>query len=329
MSQRQENRRWLRMEFIRHDFWRKIVALFLALLLYLAIVARLRSDERFPDVPVTLNLPASIMIQDNSPLKVALTLRGNRTRLAEINPAALRIRAEVDAGSFIAGEPYKLRLRPGDVSGCGPGVRVVEISPRDLALNLEAVVTKRVPVKARFDSLSMLPLDYAIAGTRFTPSEVVLSGPASLLASINEIYTQPIPIDAQVTESFEYACLLRIPAGVKSDRTKVDSQVDVVKALTMRKFYSVPLLVVQSPDNPRKLRVRKVTPEAVSVVLSGPKGVLAMMRSDEIKTYLDIDRIDKPGTFQVAVKAVLENPHAGVSVKSFQPAAAEVTVDRE
>ena len=64
----------------------------------------------------------------------------------------------------------------------------------------------------------------------------------------------------------------------------------------------------------------------MTVILSGPKGVLAMMRSDELKAYLDLDKLEKPGSFQIAVKVVLETMHPDVTVKSFQPATAEVTV---
>ncbi|MPM54357.1 hypothetical protein SDC9_101135 [bioreactor metagenome] len=314
------------LEFVRHDFWRKLVALFLALLLYLAIAARLRSDERFSEVPVSLNLPATLVNRDNESLKVSLALRGNRIRLAELNPAALRVRADIDSASFVAGQPYKLRLRSSDVSGLPHGIRVVEISPRDLAVNLEAVITKKVPIRARFDSLSMLPLDYTVSGTRFTPSDVVLTGPVSMVESVGAVYTNPIPIDNQVTESFEYQVGLRIPEGVKSDRHKVDAQVDVVKSVTLRTFYAVPLLTVQSPESVRQLSPKNVEPKSVTVILSGPKGVLAMMRSDELKAYLDLDKLEKPGSFQIAVKVVLETMHPDVTVKSFQPATAEVTV---
>lgn len=315
-------------ELVTHDFWRKLVALFLALLLYLAIAARLRSDERFSDVPVALNLPSNVVRRDSEPLKVTLAVRGNRVRLAELNPAALRVRADIDGTSFVPGELYKLRLRPDDVSGLPHGIRVVDINPRDLTVNLEAVITKKVPIRPRFDSLSMLPLDYMVSNTRFTPSNVVLSGPESLLDSVNAVYTDPIPIDNQVTESFEYRVAVRIPDGVKSDRGKVDVQVDVVKAVTMRTFYAVPLMTVQSPENAKRLSPKSVEPKTVTVTLSGPKGVLSMMHSDELKAYLDLDKLDKPGSFQVDVKVVLESAHPDVAVKSFLPASAEVTVSR-
>ena len=72
---------------IRHDFWRKLVACFLALLLYWAIAGRLRTDERFSEVPVSLKLPAQVVTREKEPPKVSIALRGNRLQLAELNPA--------------------------------------------------------------------------------------------------------------------------------------------------------------------------------------------------------------------------------------------------
>ena len=313
-------------ELVRHDFWRKVVALFLALLLYWAIAARLRSDERFSEVPVSLKLPAQMVNRDKEPPKVSIALRGNRVQLAELNPAAIRIRAEIDAASFVPGEPYKLRLRTSEVTGLPPGIRVVDIAPRDLLILIEPVISKNVPIRPRFDSLSLLPLDYTVSETRFTPAEVVLSGPASVLESVDAVYTSPIPLDGQVTESFEYQADLRIPEGVRSNRDRVEAQVDVIKALTLRTFYAVPLRAVQSPEHARNLTPKSITPAAVTVAVSGPKGVLSMMHSDELKAYIDLDKLDKPGAFQVPVTVVLESGHANVAIKNFHPAVAEVTV---
>ena len=312
--------------FIRRDFWRKFMALFLALLLYFAITWRLRSDERVTDVPVSLKLPSELVSRDEEPLKVSLVVSGNRARLSEILPSAVHIRAEVDSAGVVPGEPCKLRLRSSDVTGLPLGVRVTEIIPRDVPVHLEAVVTKRVPVKPRFDSESNLPLDYAVSGTRFSPAEVMLSGPESLLEPVTAVYTEPIPLDEQVVESFEYQAALRIPRNLRSDRERVEAQVDIVKAVTLRTFAAVPLRIVQSPDGEHRLAAKSLSPRSVTVEVSGPKGTLAEMHSNELKAYLDIDSLDKPGTFQLPVKVLLDSARRDVTVKNFHPAAAEVVV---
>ena len=313
-------------EFIRRDFWRKFMALFLALLLYFAITWRLRSDERVQDVPVSLKLPTELVSRDEEPLKVTLLVSGNRGRLAEILPSGVRISAEVAPAGVVPGEPCRVRLRASDVTGLPLGVQVLEIIPRDVMVHLEAVVSKRVPVKPRFDSESNLPLDYAVAETRFSPAEVVLSGPESLLEPVAAVYTEPIPLDEQVIESFEYQAALRIPRNLRSDRERVEAQVEIVKAVTFRTFAAVPLRVVQSPETASGLTAKSIAPANVTVEVSGPKGALAEMHSSELKAYLDLDALNKPGTFQLPFKVLLDSARRDVTVKNFHPTTAEVVV---
>lgn len=313
-------------ELIRRDFWRKFMALFLALLLCLAINRRMRSFDRCPDVPVELKLPAATALRDQNLPRVTIQVSGNRSQLSEINPAAIRIRAEIDPASIVAGEPYKLRLHTSDVAGLPLGVRVAEIMPRDVVIHLEPMVSKRVPVKPRFNSESNLPLDYAVAETRLSPSEVVLVGPESLLGPVASVYTEPIPLDERVRESFEYQVSLRIPQNLRSDRDRVEAQVDIVKAVTLRTFAAVPLRIVQSPEAASGLAAKSISPPSVTVEVSGPKGALAEMHSNELKAYLDMDALDKPGTFQLPVKVLLDSARRDVAVKNFHPTTAEVVV---
>ena len=316
--------------FIRRDFWRKIVALALALLLYLAINQRISEnrEKSFSNVPVNIDLPSDLFL-NNRDLRVKVTVSGDAKTLDDIDPGALRIRAEVNKESFIPGTPYQLRLRSDDVSGLVYGVRVDSISPRDISLDLEPVISKKVPIRPRYDSLNKLPQDYRIAGVKFVPTHAVLSGPAQMMNSIQEVYTEPIPIDEQVTESFEYSCSLRLPGRVRSDRNDCEARVEVVKAMTTHTFRSVPLLIIQSAERTRKFQVTHLEPETVTVVAGGPRGTLARMHSREINASISLDNINKPGTYNLPISITITNPAPGLSVKSFQPANAKVTVLQE
>lgn len=324
--------RWeMLLGWLRQDIWRKLLALMLSLLLYIAISGRLNDHNKrtIKSVPVELELPGNLVRCSDVPLTADVTVSGNSARINELDPARLRIHSQISLKNFTSGEPYRLTLRNKDVSGVGFGVQVVGIDPGELILNLEPMITKKVPIRARFNSLSMLSLDYAITDTRFAPNEVLLSGPESMLESIHEIYTMPIPIDAQVTESFEYRSSLRLPEGVKSDRKQIDVQVTVEKALTERKFYSVPLSVLRSPTGQQDLTIKDITPTAITVTVRGPKGELAMMSSSDVKALVDIDKINAPGAYQVSIKVVLEKLHPGVSVKDFQPATVELNLEKK
>lgn len=311
--------------FIRRDFLRKFMALFLTVLLYFWVAWKLRSDQSVTDVPVLLSLPADYVCRDEAAPKVSLRISGNKGRLAEVLPAAVRIRAEV-APALLKSGPCTVRLRASDVTGLPFGVHVAQIAPRDVVVHLERVVSKSVPIKPRFDSVSNLPLDYTVGETRFTPVEVVLTGPESLLAPLTEVYTEFIPLDKGVRESFSFKPKLRIPNNLRSDREQVEANVEIIKALTERTFAAVRLQVVQSPGGAADLVAKSINPKEVTVKVKGPKGMLSDMHSEELKAYLDIDALDKPGTFKLPIKVVLDSARRDVTVQSFQPVAAEVVV---
>ena len=328
----QKNSLWQMIaDFVRHDTIRKLVAVFLTLLLYVAIGQRTseRREKFFHEIPVHLELPANLALSNNEVPKVVISLIGNAESLNDIAPGALRVRAAVSRENFIPGEPYRLRLQPEDVSGFDYHVRVGSISPRDLELNLEPVISKRVMVRPRYDSQDKMLQDYEIAEVRFVPASVVLRGPARLLDSVQDIFTYPIPLDDQVTDSFEYRCSLRIPHGLTGDRSEVDAHVEVVKALTHHTFRVGPLRIIQSAERTRKFKVTDPEPNVVTVMVGGPRGTLARMHSRELSASISLDNINKPGTYDLPISVNFPSQISGLQIKSFQPETARVTVVQE
>lgn len=317
-------------DFIRRDFWRKAVALFLALLLYLAVNPRTGGKTtKNLDVPVTIELPSNLVLSSNEVRKVNVTFSGYQKHLDEIDPGVLRVRAKVHSNSFIAGEPYQLRLRHGDVSGTVFGTRVTAISPRDLILDLEQVKTKRLPIRARYDSVNKLLHDYEVAGATFVPATVIVSGPARVIDSMEYVDTEPIPLNEQVIESFDYTCALRLQQNIRCDRQEVTANVEINKVMTTHTFSAVPLLIIQSAERTRKFQVTNLDPETITVVANGPRGVLSRMHSREFSASISLDKIDKPGTYDLPVSIAVAKPVNGVTIKNFRPVTARVTVQQE
>lgn len=316
---------------VQHDFWRKLSAVFLALLLYLAIAPRTSTkiEKSFSNILVNIELPGNLVIGSSEPFLVKAILSGNAPDLEEVDVQALQIRSAVNSANVVPGKPYVLRLRPRNLTGLPSGVRVVSISPRELHLDLQPMVSKQVKIVPRFDSIDKLHQDCKIASVNFMPSEVVLQGPAKMLEAIDKVYSSPIPIDEQATHSFDHVCKLIIPHGVGSGRTMATAQVEIAKAFTTHNFRAVPLLIVQSAARTRKFQVTKLEPETVSVKIHGPKGTLGQMHGREINASISLDNIDKPGTYNLPISVTVGRANQEVSVKHFQPATARVTVQQE
>ena len=100
---------WLYM-LVRRDFWRKLIALFFALLLYFYVYNEIRAPQKVDNVPVDIILPPELMDVDPKPHFVTLEVKS--TRNSGVSPSALRGRAQVDYNRYIPGKPYILTLKP-------------------------------------------------------------------------------------------------------------------------------------------------------------------------------------------------------------------------
>ena len=314
-----------------HDFWRKLVALFLALLLYLAIAPRTseKREKSFANVPVHIELPGNLVNNSDDIPRVEVTLSGDMQMLDNIDPGTLYLRTVVNSDAVIPGELYTLRLRMGDLNGLPNGVRVSSISPRELPLTLERLIHKRVIVKPSYGSQEAMSRDYEISNCRLVPASVVLSGSARVLDSIQEVSTNAIPLDEQVTDNFEYRTALRLPPGVRSDISEVDAHVEVIKSVVSQTFEVGPVRIIQSAEHTRKFKVSDPTPGSLTVELRGQRSLLGRMHSREISVTVNLDSITQPGSYDLPVAVSLPTYVNDITVQSFSPATVRVTVVQE
>jgi len=320
------NKIWRFMEdLIFHDFWRKLVALFLALLLYLAIAPRTgeKREKTFHNIPVHIELPPDLALSGSEMHKVKLVLSGNADALDNVDPGALNIQAEVHAEGVVPGTPYPLRLRAGNVNNLPRGVKVISISPRDIPLELEPVISK--PVRIEPDFSSSLSRDYALDGVDFLPTGIVtVSGPAKLVNPINVISTNPILLDKNVTQSFDAACTVKGIPGIRINRTEFTAKVRIRKILVERER-EIPIKIFQSAESTRQYKISDPKPYYVIIKLKGTQSALALLSDRDIVASINLDNIDKPGTYTLAVNIAVNNPH--VTVVECNPEAATVTVE--
>src|SRR5919202_2950958 len=133
---------WLR-SLLFEDWTLKLLALLITLGLWYAVTTqRAPATMRPRAVPLEFILPDGVDVGNDPVEEVDVTLEGSQGKLADLNARNLVARADVT------------NLKPGDrvarlsdnVSMDLPeGVRVMEVSPRTVALHLEPVVERAVP----------------------------------------------------------------------------------------------------------------------------------------------------------------------------------------
>lgn len=307
--------------FIRHDFPRKLIALFFAVLVYYIVSYKIGKSVKVQGVPVNIAVPAELVNMDSTVPKVTVTLRGSERRLSRISPADIKIKVKVDESKFMPELPYNLRINPEDVK-TPLGTRVVSIVPSEMLLLLENKISKPVEIKAKFNSVRNLPKDYAVGKVKLNPSSAMVTGPKSIVEKIQVISTSPIPLDKTTVDNFDYRVKLTGNYNdVKITPEAVTAEVEIVKEYLSRTFKTIPIRILRSTGNSR-LKAEFVSTPHADVVVSGVKGQIMQLKPKLIKPYVDISGLDKPGNYSVGVHCWVD--FQDVSIKSIYPKQVQV-----
>ncbi len=310
---------------IRHDFLRKVIALLFALMMFYTISYKVGKTVTLHGVPVNVIMPAELINMNSSPPLVDVTLRGNERWLSRITQGDIKVRAEVDASRFIAGQPYNLKIQPEDIK-TPLGVKVVSVSPLESYMILEPRISKPVTIKPKFDSTSNLPHDYVVGNVKINPANAVVTGPKSVVEKIEAISTEPIPLDATTTESFEYQIKLANYLGATLTPDTVTAEVEIIKEYISKTLETLPIRIMTGLESAKFTFEFNSTPH-VNVTLSGPRGVITNLRPEQIRPYIDVSGLDKPGSYTVDVGCWIDAKDA--EVVAIYPKQVQVQLTRK
>ncbi len=304
---------------IKRDFGRKMIALFFALLLYFYVHNEVRSTpQKVDNVPVDIVLPQELMDVDPKPQFVTLEIKSNRE--AAVSASMLRGRVEVEYNRYIPGKPYVVSLKAENFRA-PLGIRVIGADPGEIALNLQQRMSRDVPVRVTFSN--RLSPDYKSSLASCIPSTVRVTGPEQLVRDLKSVSTQPVPLSESVTEGFEFVARLDAPNGTAISPEKVTCQIDVEKNYEQRTFQSLPVqLLTQSGGKP--LKTEFLGPARVEVTVRGLSGSVAALVPAEVRPYLDISHIDKPGIYEVSAGCYVRGD--GLDVKEIRPAQIKIKI---
>jgi YbbR domain-containing protein len=185
----------------------KLLSLAIAVLLWFVFSAqqRERISERSYRIPLSVaNVPAATLIASPLPPTVEVRLRGPFTALRQLDPD--RLEAVIDLTDARVGEKV-YRLAPEDVN-VPREVEAIAIAPAEIRVAIDTAAEKSLPIAARLNG-KPAP-GYELGGVSVEPKVTRLVGPASTLARMNAVDTDPISV-ADRTTSFT------IPATVAVD----------------------------------------------------------------------------------------------------------------
>ena len=170
--------RWL-----ERDLTLKIVALVLAVFLWLYVSTDQSQQSRktFDAVrPAVSSLPASLTLLDPNTLPaVRVTVEGSALAVGKVRSS--------DIHATLSLKDAKAGLVPATVDVTVPdGVRLVDVYPQFISVQVEPRKTARVPVQIK--QVGELGSDYQVLGLTPADTTVVVEGPASRVDQVNSVF---------------------------------------------------------------------------------------------------------------------------------------------
>ncbi len=179
------------------------------------------------DVPLQVQgLPADMVIVNDLPDHVRVTINGLQTRLKDLDQQDLTV--PVNASDLTT--PGVVERAPQLSSVSLPvGLHIEKVQPDRLELQVDRLVKRSVPVKAHFE----LPEGWQVKIISIKPQQVELTGPEVWLEALREVDTTPIRPDLK-EGSFETRTGIESPSGkaIRLFKNKVDI---VVLGVLLRK----------------------------------------------------------------------------------------------
>ncbi len=297
---------------LRRNIVGKLFALLVAFLMWFFVNAGKRETQvlqfpvEFRNMPehsalVTRERVDSISVKLNGPGALLASLDGRRAPII------------VDLSTIEPGSDMRLKVRD-DMIRVPRGVRILDVEPARIPIRLEEIRQATVPVRlARVGE----PADgFKVDTIKLSPANVVVSGPASTIESLQFVETEPFDL-AGISGNVQRAVgVVRGERVLSITPERVLAQVAVEPVRITRDVKRV-AVEVRNADRPFQLR-----PPRVNLTVRGPQRLVQGMDLDPGSVYVDAAQLGV-GEHLVEPEVVLPS---GVELVKRDPAALSLEI---
>lgn len=270
------------------DWAMKLIALAITFALWLGVTGlSTPTTRRLSGVPLTLLISNNSEIT-NSPLReIDVVVSGDKRKVDSINSSEVTV--SVDLSDIPAGDRV-IQLSPQNVSVSLPtGVKLEEIQPSRIAVRLETVEEKEIPVQVETDG-SVAPGSEVYSMTAL-PANVRVRGPASFIKGLNFVATEKVDLTNRNTDFTSK----QVPVSVSNPKaTVLETVVDVAVRIGERRVE-------------RTFHLVKTGGRSVTFTILGPRSLIAKARPEDFRIEMikddagnEVPRIILPETLQDA-----------------------------
>lgn len=294
----------------------KVLSLAAALLLFFFYRLN-RLEDRYISVPLGVSVNDDFALASQSPRSVRVTLRGESNSLFTIQEDD--VRASLDLSVYHAEGQYRAAVQV-ERRGSALGVDPLEIrtDPAEVAVSIEKRVTRIVPVTPSFKGF--LDPGYELLSFDILPSEVVVSGPTSVVARVNDIQTDFIELTGRSADFSAKVRVLKkesLVSIVGSD--SVEFRANVQKSLAVKGFDGLPISVEGLLPG---LALAQALPLGSLRLRSSSMDINAFTPQAGM-LYVDLSAMRRPGSY--SAKVLLRAPD-GFTIERHEPQTVQVAI---
>ena len=180
------------------DWLIKSVALLITFGLWLGVTGlRAPADKRFRKVALKLRTQDNIEVAGSSAQEVDLLVTGDQRKIDRVKEEDLAV--ALDLTDAAASGERTLQITPENAAVDLPsGVALKEIQPNRIAVRLERIVERELPV--RVETSGAPPDNYEVYGETATPARVRVRGAQSAVEKLDAVPTEKVNLDGKTTD---------------------------------------------------------------------------------------------------------------------------------
>ena len=326
-------------QIIRHDFWRKLFALVIAVSLTIyAHQNTTRTKEEPKQVPFDCDHVKVMFVAGNDSFTLV-----KKNRYSEDTDVLVRMKvigdikdldeddfyiecpvtqSEIDRNEAKELKPEMVKCRRRDIS-----LTVDVIYPEAVTLEaVDYVTEKTVPVRIDYDPQEVM------AGYRVTSvqaeKQISIRGPKSEIDGVSELSTEKLPL-SDVSNSFSRMVRLVPPdkngerIKLLSDAVKVEAKIEKIQSITID---DLPLGVIYDKSGANNPVITKIQPETVSVQVEGLSSIPPSEMRNQIHPVLNLSDLKTPGVYTInQIRCLTDNDD--IKVLQVTPSQASVTLE--
>ncbi len=287
-------------------------------------------------VDVEIQMPPEYTMLSQSANNIIINLKGPQNIIDQVSTliADNKIKAMCQISSKIdeANDPIKKTITISKENLNLPdNIKIESLYPNKVDVMFSRLKKKYLHVQLRKNGQ---PANgYTIENEFLYPSEVEVTGPASILKSVHHINTTPINIEgitSKKNKTFPWLIDIEKKVEITRDGKKTlipitcNNQVrvwlSISELLAEKILLEIPIAILHPSDYPYKVTLQD---KSINLTVAGPKLTVSKLNKKDLVAYVDVSLLKPPGPYKQPVHIKLPT---GIILKDQLP---EVHIDFE